>query len=92
MKKLCFCLFILLVFLTGCKTNTPKPIEQDKTETKVYKLGTYGDYVKYIDETKDTSTLEADYLSLTEKKKDKANGVFQSNYCLGLLRFFSIDA
>ncbi|MDE6655843.1 MAG: hypothetical protein K2J85_02505, partial [Anaeroplasmataceae bacterium] len=94
MKKLGFCFMVLLVFLAGCKTSTPKPEEptdKDKTETKVYQLGAYGDYVKYIDDTKDASALETDYLSLMEKKKESAHGVFQSNYCQGLLKFFSID-
>ncbi|MDE6407633.1 MAG: CotH kinase family protein [Anaeroplasmataceae bacterium] len=112
MKKLGFCFLVLILFLVGCKTNSPtpekptdeeKPVEpadkekpeeptdKEKPEIKGYPLGAYGDYVTYVDETKDTTTLEEDYLSLTEKKKETANGVFQSNYCLGLLKFFSID-
>ncbi|MBD5390913.1 hypothetical protein HDR67_02795, partial [bacterium] len=94
MKKLGFCLFALIFFLCGCKPNTTSPVDpEDKPETeeKIYKLGEYGDYVKYIDDTKDSSTLESEYLKLTQKKKENEIGVFQSNYCVGLLKFFSIE-
>ncbi|MCM1131440.1 MAG: CotH kinase family protein [Roseburia sp.] len=73
------------------KDNLEGPTDKDQSEVVGYPLGVYGDYVKYVDDTKDTSTLKADYLSLTEKIKEKNNGAFQSDYCSGLLKFFSIE-
>ena len=97
MKKMSLCFLLVILFLVGC-SNTPKDEEQDETpeqpvlpEKGIYLLGAYGDYVKYIDETKDTATLEGDYQKLTEKVKGEKNGVFQTNYSAGLLDFFSIE-
>lgn len=97
MKKMSLCFLLVILFLVGC-SNTPKDEEQDETpeqpvlpEKGIYLLGAYGDYVKYIDETRDTATLEGDYQKLTEKVKGEKNGVFQTNYSAGLLDFFSIE-
>ncbi len=51
----------------------------------------YGDYVEYVDSTKDPSGLEAEYTNLTSEVKGEANGVLQTNYEVGLSEFFNIE-
>lgn len=93
MKKIFLC--FLFIFLVGCSTQKPSEKEEEPSKTpeaqNIYKLGDYGDYVKYADESKDAVSLEADYLKLTNKVKGDKNGVFESNYECGLLDFFSLD-
>lgn len=93
MKKLFLC--FLLIFLVGCSIQKPSEKEEEPSKTpevqNIYKLGDYGDYVKYADESKDAIFLESDYLKLTDQVKGNKNGVFESNYESGLLDFFSLD-
>lgn len=74
---------ILLFGCTSSKKNT--------TNEDTYALGEYGDYVTYIDDKKPTDNLEEDYKKLCQKKIEKIDDIFQSEYELGLLKFFSID-
>lgn len=88
MKKIGLIMLLFLFILVGC---APKGTDKTEAKENLYKLGQYGDYIKYVDETKDPSTLEEVYSSLLEKDKGSVNGVFQTNYTVGLLKFFSID-
>ncbi len=51
----------------------------------------YGDYVEYVDSSKDPSNLATEYQNLTSEVKGEANGVFQENYQVGLSEFFNIE-
>lgn len=97
MKKICLYFLVILFFLVGC-SNTPKEEEKEENPNQpvvpkqdVYKLGEYGDYVKYLDDSKDVTSLEAEYQELSKKIKGEKSGVFETNYEAGLLKFFSID-
>ncbi|MDE6661543.1 MAG: CotH kinase family protein [Anaeroplasmataceae bacterium] len=102
MKKIGLCFLFLLFSLFAC---VPKNDNQNNNNSNdnnqnnnnndapknIYALGEYGDYVKYVDDSKSTESLEAEYKSLTKKVKGEVNGVFQSEYRQGLLDFFSLD-
>ncbi|MDE7095581.1 MAG: CotH kinase family protein, partial [Anaeroplasmataceae bacterium] len=101
MKKLGFYILVLLLSLCACTpendNNNSNNNQNDSNDTNInlpknsYALGEYGDYVKYVDDSRSADTLEADYQSLTKKVKGEVNGVFQSEYRKGLLDFFSLD-
>lgn len=95
MKKLGLCFLFLMLCLCACTSDDNNQNNNNNTNNNppknIYALGEYGDYVKYVDDSKSIDTLEADYESLTKKVKSEANGAFQSEYKKGLLDFFSLD-
>ena len=95
MKKLYICFFLVVFLLIGCGQNTPSN-EEEKPEEKptiepIYKLGAYGDYVRFADENRNPEDLEKEYSKLSSLVQGEKNGVFESKYQTGLLQFFSIE-
>ena len=95
MKKLYICFFLVVFLLIGCGQNTPsneeeKPAEKPTIEP-IYKLGAYGDYVRFTDENRNPEDLEKEYSKLSSLVQGEKNGVFESKYQTGLLQFFSIE-
>ena len=56
-----------------------------------YLLNDYGDYVEYVDSSKDASGLKEDYVNLTKEKKYSSNDIFEAKYQVGLYEFFNIE-
>lgn len=93
MKKVLFLIVVLqLLLVCSCKTYVPpSPPVDDPTELSSYKLGEYGDYVKYVDESQADLSLEEAYSKLEEEVKSPKDGIFESKYSQGLLDFFNIE-
>lgn len=98
-KKILLILFALMM-LTACIQDPPLPNPNNPDDnnpdnpaivTNKLDLGKYGDYVKYIDDEKDPSTLEEDYEKLQEVITKEINELFVSNYSVAITEFFNID-
>ncbi|MDE6583963.1 MAG: hypothetical protein K2K15_01035, partial [Anaeroplasmataceae bacterium] len=90
MKKVLFFIVVLQLFcLCSCKTEVPP--SPPLMEAARYKLGEYGDYVKYADADKADISLEEAYSKLEAEVKSSKNGIFESKYSQGLLDFFNIE-
>ena len=56
-----------------------------------YPLNAYGDYVEYVDSSKDPEGLVEDYEKLAAEKKYSSHDIFEKKYQVGLYEFFNIE-
>lgn len=98
MRKIYIFIISIMLSLAFCSCNTKpndsttKPNEEKTPEVTgdILELG-YGDYVRYVDKTKNSSTLKNEYEKLQKKVTNQINSNIVSTYEQGLLNFFNIN-
>ena len=70
-------------------SEAPEDVDEHIVDDK-YQLNDYGDYFEYIDSSRDSKGLTAEYASLTKEEVYYSEGIFKANYQVGLYEFFNI--
>lgn len=98
-RKTIFTLFTILLTVLGVISCSPVYVVEKDTpignsnnnNNNRYLLNAYGDYLEYVDSSKDSSKLEEEFLNLSKEKKYSSNGILEAKYQVGLYEFFNIE-